>query len=304
MKIRIVNKSKYPLPSYSTLLSAGMDLRAHLDAPVTLAAGARTLAPTGLYISLPKGYEAQIRPRSGLAWKKGLTVLNTPGTIDADYRGEIGVVLINHSQEDYVINDGDRIAQMIVARHETVEWEPVDALDETERGGHSNVKERIKKYLEENELPIADFKQCMPKFWGIESASDFIKMHGFIEKPEAKVKTPQHILFVNGQFTENPKFQNTVFGIYQEKFPIKTAPSYFINFDIQSEEDDEICSFLESRLRGMFNNYKRQLAKQGFEDDSFASERELLYRVLFDLRNEVNALKNEVAEIRKDDQKS
>ena len=134
MKVRIVNNSRHPLPSYSTLLSAGMDLRAHLETPVTLAPGARALVPTGLYISLPKGYEAQIRPRSGLALKKGITVLNTPGTIDADYRGEIGVILVNLSQDDFVINDGERIAQMIVAKYETVEWEPCDSLDETERG--------------------------------------------------------------------------------------------------------------------------------------------------------------------------
>jgi len=134
MKIRIVNQSRHPLPSYSTLLSAGMDLRAHFDEPVTLAPGARILVPTGLYISLPKGYEAQIRPRSGLALKKGVTVLNTPGTIDADYRGEIGIIVVNLSQEDFVINDGERIAQMIVAKYETVEWEQCDSLDETERG--------------------------------------------------------------------------------------------------------------------------------------------------------------------------
>jgi dUTP pyrophosphatase len=134
MNIRIVNHSRHPLPTYSTLLSAGMDLRAHLDNPVTLAPGARTLVPTGLYISLPKGYEAQIRPRSGLALKKGITILNAPGTIDADYRGEIGIIIANLSQEDFVINDGERIAQMVVARHETVEWELCDSLDETSRG--------------------------------------------------------------------------------------------------------------------------------------------------------------------------
>jgi len=134
MKIKIVNKSRHPLPAYSTLLSAGMDLRAHLDNPVTLAPGARILVPTGLYISLPQGYEAQIRPRSGLALKKGITILNAPGTIDADYRGEIGVIIANLSQGDFVINDGERIAQMVVARHETVEWEQCDSLDETVRG--------------------------------------------------------------------------------------------------------------------------------------------------------------------------
>jgi len=134
MKIRIVNQSRHPLPSYSTLLSAGMDLRAHLDEPVYLAPGARILVPTGLYISLPQGYEAQVRPRSGLALKKGITVLNTPGTIDADYRGEIGIIVINLSQEDFIINDGERIAQMVVAKHETIEWEPCDSLDETMRG--------------------------------------------------------------------------------------------------------------------------------------------------------------------------
>ncbi|MDR0386217.1 MAG: dUTP diphosphatase [Prevotellaceae bacterium] len=134
MKIRIVNKSKHPLPDYSTMFSAGMDLRANLDEPVILAPNARTLIPTGLYISIPKGYEAQIRPRSGLALKKGITLLNTPGTIDADYRGEIGIIMINLSQEIFVINDGERIAQMIIAKYETVEWESCDVLDETERG--------------------------------------------------------------------------------------------------------------------------------------------------------------------------
>ena len=134
MKIQIVNQSRHPLPSYSTLLSAGMDLRAHLEHPITLSPGARILVPTGLYISLPQGYEAQIRPRSGLALKKGITILNAPGTIDADYRGEIGVIIVNLSQEDFVINDGERIAQMVVAKHETVEWELCDTLDETVRG--------------------------------------------------------------------------------------------------------------------------------------------------------------------------
>ena len=134
MKIKIVNKSRHPLPSYSTLFSAGMDLRAHLDEPITLMPGARVLVPTGLYVSIPKGYEAQIRPRSGLALKKGISLLNTPGTIDADYRGEIGIIVVNHSQEDFVISDGERVAQMVVARYETVEWEPCDSLDETARG--------------------------------------------------------------------------------------------------------------------------------------------------------------------------
>ena len=134
MKIKIVNQSRHPLPAYSTLLSAGMDLRAHLDHPITLPPGARILVPTGLYISLPQGYEAQIRPRSGLALKKGITILNAPGTIDADYRGEIGIIIANLSQEDFVINDGERIAQMVIARHETVEWEQCDSLDETVRG--------------------------------------------------------------------------------------------------------------------------------------------------------------------------
>jgi len=134
IKIQIVNKSRHPLPAYSTLLSAGMDLRAHLDHPVRLAPGERILVPTGLYVSIPQGYEAQIRPRSGLALKKGITVLNTPGTIDPDYRGEIGIILVNLSQEDFVINDGERIAQMVVAKYETVEWELCSSLDKTERG--------------------------------------------------------------------------------------------------------------------------------------------------------------------------
>ena len=134
MNIRIINRSHHPLPAYATALSAGMDLRANLDTPITLRPLERCLVPTGLFIALPQGYEAQVRPRSGLALKKGITVLNTPGTIDADYRGEIGVILVNLSNEDFVINDGERIAQMVVARHEPVEWEAVETLDETERG--------------------------------------------------------------------------------------------------------------------------------------------------------------------------
>ena len=144
LKIQVVNKGHQPLPQYATPQSAGMDLRANLDAPVTLKPLERKLIPTGLHIALPAGYEAQVRPRSGLALKKGITVLNTPGTIDADYRGEIGVILINISQEDFVVEDGERIAQMIIARHEQGELIAVEVLDETERGeggfGHSGVK--------------------------------------------------------------------------------------------------------------------------------------------------------------------
>ena len=134
MKVQIINKSHHKLPAYETIQSAGMDLRANLDAPITLAPMQRCIVPTGLYMALPAGYEAQVRPRSGLAIKKGITVLNSPGTIDADYRGEVGVILINLSAEDFVINDGERIAQMVIARHEQVEWQPVEVLDETERG--------------------------------------------------------------------------------------------------------------------------------------------------------------------------
>lgn len=134
MDIKIVNRSHHALPAYATPLSAGMDLRANLDEPITLKPLGRCLVPTGLSIALPPGYEAQIRPRSGLALKKGIGLLNSPGTIDADYRGEIGVIVVNLSQEDFVINDGERIAQMVVARHETVEWNVVEELDETERG--------------------------------------------------------------------------------------------------------------------------------------------------------------------------
>ena len=143
MKVQIINKSHHKLPAYETIQSAGMDLRANLDAPITLAPMQRCIVPTGLYMALPAGYEAQVRPRSGLAIKKGITVLNSPGTIDADYRGEVGVILINLSAEDFVVNDGERIAQMVIARHEQVEWQPVEVLDETERGaggfGHSGV---------------------------------------------------------------------------------------------------------------------------------------------------------------------
>ena len=144
LKIKVVNKGHQPLPQYATAQSAGMDLRANLDAPVTLKPLERRLITTGLHIALPVGYEAQVRPRSGLALKKGITVLNTPGTIDADYRGEIGVVLINLSQDEFVVEDGERIAQMIIARHEQGNFEEVEVLDETERGeggyGHTGVK--------------------------------------------------------------------------------------------------------------------------------------------------------------------
>ncbi len=134
MKIKIVNRSGQPVPAYATALSAGMDLRACLDAPVTLGPLERALVPTGLFIALPPGFEAQVRPRSGLAAKHGVTVLNTPGTIDADYRGEIKVILVNLSNTPFEIVPGERIAQMVVARHERVEWEETDSLDETERG--------------------------------------------------------------------------------------------------------------------------------------------------------------------------
>ncbi len=134
LKVSIINRSKHPLPSYETSQSAGMDLRADLNEPVVLKPGERKLLPTGLYIALPPGYEAQIRPRSGLAIKHGITLLNTPGTVDADYRGEIKIIMINLSQEEFVINDGDRIAQMVINKFEQIQWHPVDELDETERG--------------------------------------------------------------------------------------------------------------------------------------------------------------------------
>ena len=134
MKVKILNQSPYPCPSYATPQSAGVDLRAHLSEPVVLQPLQRTLVPTGLYIALPQGFEAQVRPRSGLALKHGITVLNTPGTIDADYRGEIRVILVNLSDAPFEIVPGERIAQMVIARHEQVIWEQVDALDETQRG--------------------------------------------------------------------------------------------------------------------------------------------------------------------------
>ena len=144
MNVQIINKSKHPLPAYATSLSAGMDLRANLDEPIVLKPLQRCLVPTGLYIALPEGYEAQVRPRSGLAIKKGIGVLNAPGTIDADYRGEICVILVNLSAEDFVVEDGERIAQMVVARYEQVQWAEVDVLDDTERGaggfGHTGKK--------------------------------------------------------------------------------------------------------------------------------------------------------------------
>ena len=144
MKIEIVNRGHQPLPQYATEQSAGMDLRANIDDPVVLRPLERRLIPTGLHIALPPGYEAQVRPRSGLALKHGITVLNAPGTVDADYRGEIGVVLINLSNQDFTVNDGERIAQMVIAHHETAEFVEVETLSETRRGeggyGHTGVK--------------------------------------------------------------------------------------------------------------------------------------------------------------------
>ncbi len=134
MQIQIINKSKHELPSYETIASAGMDLRANLDASITLKPLERTIVKTGLFIALPIGTEAQVRPRSGLAAKKGITVLNAPGTVDADYRGEIGVILINLSDKEFMINDGERIAQMVIAKHERADWNEVSELDETKRG--------------------------------------------------------------------------------------------------------------------------------------------------------------------------
>ncbi|MDD6529898.1 MAG: dUTP diphosphatase [Prevotella copri] len=144
MKVQIINRGHQPLPVYATPQSAGMDLRANIDESIVLHPMERRLVPTGLFMALPAGFEAQIRPRSGLALKHGITVLNTPGTIDADYRGEIMVLLINFSQTDFVINDGERIAQMVIAKHENAEFIEVETLDETERGaggyGHTGVK--------------------------------------------------------------------------------------------------------------------------------------------------------------------
>ena len=134
MKVKVINQSKHALPEYKTALSAGMDLTANIDAPIELKPLERRLIPTGLFIELSAGYEAQVRPRSGMALKHGLTCLNSPGTIDADYRGEIGVIIANVSNDSYTIEDGERIAQLVIAKHETISWEEVDVLDETERG--------------------------------------------------------------------------------------------------------------------------------------------------------------------------
>lgn len=144
IEVKIVNNSHHPLPQYQTGLSAGMDLRANLEEPETLKPLERKLISTGIFIELPQSHEAQVRPRSGLAFKNGITVLNSPGTIDADYRGEVKVLLVNLSAEDFIINDGERIAQLVIARHETVQWQPVETLSETERNaggfGHTGVK--------------------------------------------------------------------------------------------------------------------------------------------------------------------
>ncbi|MBO5970102.1 MAG: dUTP diphosphatase [Clostridia bacterium] len=144
MKVQIVNNSKHELPKYATKLSAGMDLRANIEEPIVLQPGERRLIPTGIHIGLPQGYEAQVRPRSGLALKHGITCLNSPGTIDADYTGDVGVILINHGQEPFTINDGDRIAQMVIAKYKQVTWVEVEELQATERGdggfGHTGKK--------------------------------------------------------------------------------------------------------------------------------------------------------------------
>lgn len=144
MIVKVVNQSKHELPQYATELSAGLDLRANIDSPIEVKPLQRVLVPTGLFIELAKGYEAQVRPRSGLAFKNGITVLNSPGTIDADYRGELRVLLVNLSDTTFVINDGERIAQMVIAKHEQIQWQPVDSLEETTRGaggfGHTGVK--------------------------------------------------------------------------------------------------------------------------------------------------------------------
>lgn len=144
MTIEVINKSKHALPEYATAQSAGMDLRANLDEAITLKPLERAIIPTGLHIALPAGYEAQVRPRSGLAAKHGITVLNSPGTIDADYRGDIGVILCNCSNNDFVVEDGERIAQLVIAKHESVGWKPVEILSDTERGaggfGHTGKK--------------------------------------------------------------------------------------------------------------------------------------------------------------------
>ncbi|CAL2107833.1 Deoxyuridine 5'-triphosphate nucleotidohydrolase [Tenacibaculum sp. 190524A02b] len=134
MNVQIINKSKHQIPTYETEGSAGMDLRANIEEPITLKPLERIIVKTGLFIALPIGFEAQVRPRSGLAAKKGITVLNAPGTVDADYRGEIGVILVNLSNEDFVINNGERIAQLVIAKHERVTWQEVDVLNETKRG--------------------------------------------------------------------------------------------------------------------------------------------------------------------------
>ena len=135
MKVKVINKSKHQLPAYETLHSAGMDLRANIEESITLEPLERTLVPTGLFIELPIGYEAQIRPRSGLAYKHGISIVNTPGTIDSDYRGEIKVILVNLSNTPFIINDGERICQMVVAKHERVNWEMANQLEDTQRGG-------------------------------------------------------------------------------------------------------------------------------------------------------------------------
>ena len=134
MTVEIINTSKHAIPTYETAGAAGMDLKANIDSPIILKPLERAIVKTGLYIALPQGFEAQVRPRSGLAAKKGITVLNSPGTVDADYRGEIGVILVNLSNEDFIVNDGERIAQLVIAKHERISWQEVEILGETKRG--------------------------------------------------------------------------------------------------------------------------------------------------------------------------
>lgn len=134
LNVKVINKSKHELPQYATVAAAGLDIRANIDEPITIGSLERTLVKTGIFMELPVGFEAQVRPRSGLAFKKGITVLNSPGTIDADYRGEVGVVLVNLSKEPFTIEDGERIAQLVVAKHEQIEWNQVEVLEESDRG--------------------------------------------------------------------------------------------------------------------------------------------------------------------------
>ena len=248
LEIKVVNKGHQPLPQYATTQSAGMDLRANLEEPVLLKPMERKLIPTGLHIALPMGYEAQVRPRSGLALKKGITVLNSPGTIDADYRGEVGVLLINLSQEDFVVNDGERIAQMVIARHEQGSFMPVDVLDETERGEGGFFSDW---HYESRECQVCGYQETRKvscnwskkyKFADLEFCEDCFNIHDSRKQSE-KLISKVELLTADGDALERTESIKDEAGhthnVYDEDVNVVVTIDS-INFNNEKTEDDWI----------------------------------------------------------------